>query len=88
MPASPHRVVLLRRIEAIDGDARVSVHLDLRADFGRGQMTDLTRHSISKHGVSKHGGAEHGTCGPGAAARPGSGGPGRGGRGASRAGWA
>jgi GH15 family glucan-1,4-alpha-glucosidase len=50
MPADPRRVTLLRRIEALDGDARVSVHLDLRADFGRGQMADLKRHHDSEHG--------------------------------------
>jgi len=44
MPADPHRAVLLRRIEALDGAARVSVLLDLRADFGRGRMTNLKRH--------------------------------------------
>ncbi len=31
MPADPHRAVLLRRIEAIDGTAKVTVTLDLRA---------------------------------------------------------
>jgi hypothetical protein len=34
-PADPTRVVLLRRIEAHRGDARVQVVLDPRADFGR-----------------------------------------------------
>ncbi len=41
MPADPHRAVMLRRIEALDGPARVSVFLDLRAGFGRGRMHDL-----------------------------------------------
>ena len=41
MPADPHRVVLLRRVEALDGAAKVSVALDLRAEFGRGRMTGL-----------------------------------------------
>ena len=44
MPADPHRAVLLRRIEALDGAAEVSVFLDLRAGFGRNRMTDLARH--------------------------------------------
>lgn len=44
MPADPGRAVLLRRVEAVDGDARVSVVLDLRAAFGHHRMTDLARH--------------------------------------------
>ena len=43
MPADPHRAVLLRRIEAIDGPAKVNVSLDLRARYGRGRMTDMKR---------------------------------------------
>jgi len=43
MPADPHRAVLLRRIEAVDGPARVTVALDVRAGYGRNGMTDLTR---------------------------------------------
>jgi alpha,alpha-trehalase len=43
MPADPHRVVILRRIEALDGPARVDVVLDVRAGFGRNRMTDLAR---------------------------------------------
>jgi GH15 family glucan-1,4-alpha-glucosidase len=43
LPADPHRVVILRRIEAVDGPARVSVVLDVRAGFGRSRMTDLSR---------------------------------------------
>jgi alpha,alpha-trehalase len=43
MPADPHRAVLLRRIEAIDGTAKVTVTLDLRAGYGRATMTDLKR---------------------------------------------
>ncbi len=43
MPADPHRVVILRRIEAVDGPARVNVRLDVRAGFGRGSMTGLSR---------------------------------------------
>ena len=43
MPADPHRAVMLRRVEALDGPARVTAFLDLRGGFGRGQMTDLKR---------------------------------------------
>lgn len=43
MPADPHRMVMLRRIEAVDGPARVRVTLDIRADYGRSPMTDLSR---------------------------------------------
>ena len=43
MPADPHRVVILRRIEAVDGPARVNVVLDIRAGFGRSRMTGLSR---------------------------------------------
>jgi alpha,alpha-trehalase len=43
MPADPHRAVLLRRIEAIDGTAKVTVTLDLRAGYGSATMTDLNR---------------------------------------------
>jgi len=45
MPADPHRVVILRRIEAVDGPARVDVLLDVRAGFGRSGMTGLSRTS-------------------------------------------
>ena len=34
-PGDPHRLVLLRRIEAVEGDALVDVVLDPRPDFGR-----------------------------------------------------
>jgi alpha,alpha-trehalase len=43
LPADPHRVVILRRIEAVDGPARVNVVLDVRSGFGRGRMTGLSR---------------------------------------------
>jgi alpha,alpha-trehalase len=43
MPADPHRVVLLRRIEAAKGPTRVEVALDVRAGYGLGGMTDLAR---------------------------------------------
>ena len=43
MPADPRRAVLLRRVEAVDGPAKVTVVLDLRGGYGRGRMTDLVR---------------------------------------------
>jgi alpha,alpha-trehalase len=43
MPADPHRAVLLRRVEALDGPAKVTVALDIRARYGRGRTTDLKR---------------------------------------------
>ena len=43
MPADPRRAVLLRRVEAVDGPARVTVVLDLRGGYGRERMTGLSR---------------------------------------------
>jgi hypothetical protein len=43
-PADPHRVVLLRRVHAVDGDAAVTVSLEPRGDYDRAPMTDLHRH--------------------------------------------
>jgi hypothetical protein len=43
LPADPHRVVILRRIEAVDGPARGNVVLDVRAGSGRSRMTGLSR---------------------------------------------
>jgi alpha,alpha-trehalase len=43
MPADPHRAVILRRVVAVDGPARVNVLLDVRAGFGRSRMTGLSR---------------------------------------------
>ncbi len=40
-PGDPHTAVLLRRVEALDGPARVRVVLDLRAGFGRYRMSHL-----------------------------------------------
>lgn len=40
-PGDPHTAVLLRRVEALDGPARVRVVLDLRAGFGRYRMSQL-----------------------------------------------
>ena len=42
-PASGDRLVLLRRICAVRGEARVSVRLDLRADWDRTPPQDLSR---------------------------------------------
>jgi GH15 family glucan-1,4-alpha-glucosidase len=52
MPADPHRAVILRRIEAVDGPARVDVVLDVRAGFGRSRMTGLSRSGGSWSGRS------------------------------------
>ncbi|HEY7487277.1 MAG TPA: glycoside hydrolase family 15 protein [Streptosporangiaceae bacterium] len=46
-PAQRDRAVLLRRIRAVDGPARLRLHLDVRAGFGTHPMTDLH----AEHGV-------------------------------------
>lgn len=43
MPADPHRAVMLRRIEARQGPAKVRVLLDLRAGFGASATRDLAK---------------------------------------------
>jgi alpha,alpha-trehalase len=43
MPADPHRAVILRRIEAQDGPARLTVTLDVRAGYDRSPTRDLVR---------------------------------------------
>ena len=43
MPGDPDRVVLLRRIEAVDGPATLEVRLNLAADFGQAGPADLHR---------------------------------------------
>jgi hypothetical protein len=43
MPGDPHRAVILRRIEARDLPARVTVTLDVRAGYGASPMRDLAR---------------------------------------------
>jgi len=43
MPADPRRAVLLRRVQAVDGPARITVVLDVRGGYGRARMTDLSR---------------------------------------------
>ena len=40
-PGDPHTTVVLRRVVALDGPARVRVVLDLRAGFGRCRMSQL-----------------------------------------------
>jgi hypothetical protein len=52
MPADPRRAVLLRRVEAVDGPAKVTVVLDLRGGYGRGRMTDVSRHGDAWTGRS------------------------------------
>ncbi len=41
-PGEPGRAVLLRRVAAVEGDARVHVLLDVRAGFGRHRMASLS----------------------------------------------
>jgi hypothetical protein len=43
-PGDPHTAVVLRRIVAVKGAARVRVILDARPDFGRKAMDDLAHH--------------------------------------------
>lgn len=43
LPADPHRVVVLRRIMAVEGPARVRLMLDVRAGYGRSTMRELRR---------------------------------------------
>ncbi len=40
-PADPHRTVLLRRVEAVDGDATVNVLMDPRAGYGSDAVQDV-----------------------------------------------
>src|SRR5580700_3060197 len=44
LPADPRRAVLLRRIEAVDGPAKVRVLLDVRGGYGRSRATSVERH--------------------------------------------
>src|SRR5215469_2542780 len=44
MPGDPHRAVLLRRIEAVDGPAKVTVSLDVRGGYGGGRPAEVSRH--------------------------------------------
>jgi GH15 family glucan-1,4-alpha-glucosidase len=50
MPADPHRAVLLRRIVAVDGPARVTVTLDVRGGYGRRRMAGLSRAGTARTG--------------------------------------
>jgi alpha,alpha-trehalase len=54
MPPDPDRAVILRRIVAVDGPARVNVLLDVRAGFGRSRMTELSRSGGYWTGRSGH----------------------------------
>ncbi|MFJ6539901.1 glycoside hydrolase family 15 protein [Streptomyces sp. NPDC091385] len=42
-PADPTRLLLLRQIRAVRGDALVDIGLDVRADYGQEAMTDIRR---------------------------------------------
>ena len=52
MPADPHRAVLLRRIEAVDGPAKVTVILDVRGGYGRSRDTTCSGTGASGPGRS------------------------------------
>jgi len=43
-PGDQHRAVLLRRVVAVDGDARLRIALNPRADFDQQPLTDLHQH--------------------------------------------
>jgi GH15 family glucan-1,4-alpha-glucosidase len=60
MPADPHRAVILRRIEARDGPARVTVTLDVRAGYSASPMRDLAKSRgiwTGRSGTSRSAGA-------------------------------
>jgi GH15 family glucan-1,4-alpha-glucosidase len=42
-PGDPHRLVLLRRVDAVDRDVRVRIQLDVRDGYGRRAMRQLRR---------------------------------------------
>jgi GH15 family glucan-1,4-alpha-glucosidase len=42
LPPHAHRAVLLRRIRAVDGQARMRITLDVRADYGNHTMSSLS----------------------------------------------
>ncbi len=54
MPPDPHRIVLLRRIVAVQGPAHLRVRLAPRAEFGRHAVSDLAR-SDSGHWTGRSG---------------------------------
>ncbi|MFE9656462.1 glycoside hydrolase family 15 protein [Micromonospora sp. NPDC006431] len=53
-PGEGHRIVLLRQIQAVDGDAVVHVRLDPRADFGREPVREVRR--AGRHWLARTGG--------------------------------
>ncbi|GAA2371302.1 glycoside hydrolase family 15 protein [Dactylosporangium salmoneum] len=67
LPSDPHRVTMLRRVQAVDGSARVGVLLDARAEFGRFPLGDLAR---DEHGWTGRTGSLHVRWTGGADARP------------------
>jgi len=77
LPADPHRAVLLRRIEALDGAARSTFSSTCGPGSGAAGSPDW-------RGTGTPG---RGTCGPGGAARCASGGRGRARPAPSTAGW-
>ncbi len=53
MPSDPHRVVVLRRVDAVDRTAAVTALLDPRAEFGRKGIRQLRR--VDGHWVARVG---------------------------------
>ncbi|OKI49731.1 glycoside hydrolase [Micromonospora sp. CB01531] len=53
-PGERHRIVLLRQIHAVDGDAVVHIRLDPRADFGREPVREVRR--AGRHWLARTGG--------------------------------
>lgn len=51
-PGDPHTAVVLRRIRAVDGPARVRVALNVRADFGTEPMRELSHDGATWTGRS------------------------------------
>ena len=51
MPGDPRTAVVLRRVQAVDGEARVRVVFDPRAGFGRDQLSQLARRDGQQGGV-------------------------------------
>lgn len=52
MPGDEHCSVILRRIMAVEHEAQVRVSLDVRAEFGRHQMTEQATHDGVRSGRS------------------------------------
>ena len=51
-PGEPSTAVILRRVKAVDGRARVKIRLDVRADYGRARMIEISRDGPAWHATS------------------------------------